>query len=125
MRNAFALVNYAAALTEFGLLDEALSLMRQSAPILTRQGTFWMCLDTIALLAFKRGRIPDAALALGRFDAMFVKFNQPRHGPITQRIRDEVLRGLQQALTAAKLERLLAEGAVLSDEEAVRGALAD
>ncbi len=119
------LLNYAAALTEFGELDEALSVLREAAPTLARQGTWWIWLDTIALLAFKRGRIHDAALALGRFDAMFVKFNQPRYGPVFQRIRDEVLRGLQQVLTAAELERLLAEGAAMSDEEAARGALAD
>ncbi len=117
--------NYGTALTEFGELDEALSVLREAAPMLTRQGILRMCLDTIALLAFKRGRIPDAALALGRSDALFVKFNHQRYGPVFQRIRDEVLSGLQQALSAADLERLLAEGAALSDEEAVRGALAD
>ena len=125
MRNVFALVNYAAALTEFGLLDEALSLTRQSAPILTRQGTFWMWLDTIALLAFKRGRIPEAALVLGRSDASRAKVGMWRDDPIDQRIRDVLQSGLRQALPAADLERLLAEGAALSDEEAARGALAD
>ena len=119
------LANYGTALTEFGELDEALSVLREAAPMLSRQGMSWMCLDTIALLAFKRGRIHDAALALGRSDAMFVKFNQPRYGPVFQRIRDEVRDGLQQALSAAELEQLLAEGAALSDEEAVRLALGD
>ncbi len=125
MRNVLALVNYAAALTEFGLLDEALSLMRHSAPILTRQGTFWMWLDTIALLAFKRGRIPEAALVLGRSDASRAKVGMWRDDPIDQRIRDGLQSGLRQSLPAAELERLLAEGAAMSDEEAARGALAD
>ena len=125
MRNVFALVNYAAALTEFGLLDDALSLMRQSAPILTRQGTFWMWLDTIALLAFKRGRIAEAALVLGRSDASRAKVGMWRDDPIDQRIRDGLQSVLRQALPVAELEQLLAEGAALSDEEAVRGALAD
>ena len=44
---------------------------------------------------------------------------------VTQRIRDAVLSGLQLALPAAELDRLLAEGAAMSDEEAARGALAD
>ena len=117
--------NYGVALTESGLLDEALPVMRSAALILTRQGIGWMQLDAIALLAFKRGRIDDAALALGRSFACWAKFNQPRYGPITQRIRDAVLSGLRQALPAAELERLLAEGAAMSDEEAARGALAD
>ena len=121
--NTFA--NYATALTEFGELDEALSVLREVAPTLTRQGVWWIWLDTIALLAFKRGRIRDSALALGRSGARIVQSNQHRNGPITQRMHDEVLGGLQQALSAADLERLLAEGAAMSDEEAARGALAD
>ena len=40
-------------------------------------------------------------------------------------MRDEVRCGLKQALSAAELERLLAEGAAMADEEAARGALAD
>ncbi len=120
-----AVANYAAALTEFGELDEALSVLREVATTLTRQGLWWMWLEVIALLAFKRGRIRDAALALGRSDALFVKLNRQRDDPIAQRMRDEVLSGLQQALSAAELEQLLAEGAALSDEEAARLALGD
>ena len=119
------LANYAAALTELGELAEALSVLREAAPTLTRQGVWWIWLDTIALLAFKRGRIRDSALALGRSGARIVQSNQHRYGPITQRMRDEVRCGLKQALSAAELERLLAEGAAMSDEEAARGALAD
>ena len=118
-------VNFGAALTEFGELDEALSVLREAAPMLTRQGMWWMSLDAIALLAFKRGRIRDSALALGRSDALFVKLNRQRDDPVAQRMHDAVLSGLQQALPAADLERLLAEGAAMSDEEAARGALAD
>ena len=121
----YALGNYAAALTELGELDEAVSVLREVAPMLARQGLWLMWLDALALLALKRGRIRDAALARGRSDARFVKFNQQRPGPITQRIRDKVLSGLQQALSAAELERLLAEGAALTDEEAARLALSD
>ncbi len=122
---AYVLVGYAVALTQFGELDEALSVLRQAAPTLTRQGVWWMWLERIALLAFKRGRIRESALALGRSDVVFFQSNQQRHDPINQRIRDEVRDGLQQALPAAELERLLAEGAALSDEEAARLALGD
>ena len=122
---AYVLVNFAVALTQFGELDEALSVLREAAPTLTRQGVWWMWHGQIALLAFKRGRIHDAALTLGRSEAVLVQFNQQRHDPITQRIRDEVLCGLQQALSASELERLLAEGAAMSDEEAARLALSD
>ncbi len=117
-------VNFGAALTEFGELDEAWSVLREAAPMLTRQGMWWMSLDAIALLTFKRGRIRDSALALGRSDALFVKLNRQRDDPVAQRMHYEVLCRLQQALSAAELERLLAQGAALSDEEAARGALA-
>ena len=40
-------------------------------------------------------------------------------------MRDEVRCGVQQTLSAAELERLLAEGEALSDEEAARLALGD
>ena len=55
----------------------------------------------------------------------WAKSNQQRHGPITQRIREELLHGLRRALSAAELDRLLAEGAALSDEAAARLALSD
>ena len=119
------LANYGASLTEAGLLDEALPAMRSAALTLVRQGMCWTRLDAIALLAFKRGRIDDAALALGRCFSCWAKFNQQRYGPITQRIREELLHGLRRALSAAELDRLLAEGAALSDEAAARLALSD
>ena len=125
MLAAYALGNYAAALTEFGELDEAVSVLRESAATLTRQGVWWMWLDTIALLAFKRGRIQDAALVLGRSDSCHAKVGAWRDDVLDQRTRNEALSGLQQALSAAELEQLLAEGAALSDEEAARLALGD
>ena len=49
------LANYGTALTEFGELDEALSVLREAAPMLARQGMSWMCLDTVALLPSNGG----------------------------------------------------------------------
>ena len=124
-REANGLANYAAALTELGRLDEALPITREAAACVSRDGTLWQMLDAIALLAVKRGRISEAALAHGRSEAMYTKLDQRREDPTEQRAHIEVLGRLREALSEEELLRLLAQGAAMSDEEAARGALAD
>ena len=123
--HAVALANYGAALTELGRLDEALPITREAAVCESRDGTLWQMLYAIALLAVKRGRISEAALAHGRSEAMYAKLDQRREDPSEQRAHIEVLDRLRKALPAEELRRLLAQGAAMSDEEAARGALAD
>lgn len=119
-----ALGNLAAALTALGRLDEALPLAREAAALEAPAGALLSWLDAFALLAFKRGRHTEAALALGRAEAMNRQHGLRRQ-PNEQRQRDEVLGLLQRALPDDELDALLARGAALSDDEAARLALAD
>ncbi len=123
--HAVVLASYGAALTELGRLDEALPIIREAAACESRDGTLWQILNAIALLAVKRGRISEAALAHGRSEAMYAKLDQRREDPSEQRAHMEVLGRLRKALPAEELRRLLAQGAAMTDEEAARGALAD
>jgi hypothetical protein len=81
-----------------------------------------MVLDTSALLAMKRGRFEAAALALGRADAAAADVHRARQ-PNEVRARAITLAGLQRALTAPELDRLLQAGARLSEDEAASLAL--
>ncbi len=81
-------------------------------------------LDPLALLAFKRGRIADAARVFGCSEAAHA-FRKGRRQVGEQRIRDQVETLLRTALAADQLERLLAEGAALSDEHAAHIALGE
>ena len=76
----------------------------------------------LALLAFKRGRVTEAAYVLGRADAGYSAHDQARD-PVEKRIRDTLFEGLQHAVRTADLNQLLVAGAALSDDEAARMAL--
>jgi len=119
-----ALANLGTALTALGQLDEALAAAREAMALNAQTGTLWSVLDPLALLAFKRGRIREAALALGRAEAQHA-WRGGRREPNEQRARDEVLGLLQQALGEAELPQLLAQGAALTDEDAAQLALGD
>ncbi len=112
------------SLTCLGELDEALTVAREANAFHSQNGTLWDCLDVFALLAFKRGRFTEAAQARGRADAVATR-RGARREPNAARVRNDVLTLLQEALAADELDRLLAQGAQLSDEEAARLALAD
>jgi predicted ATPase/DNA-binding winged helix-turn-helix (wHTH) protein len=116
--------NLATALTDLGEVDEALPLAREAAARDARAGMLWGRLDALALLAFKRGRMADAARALGRAEAAHA-LRKGRRELAEQRIRDQLEALLREALPADDLQRLLAEGAALSDEQAARIALGD
>jgi len=119
-----ALGNLSAALIALGQLDEALTIAREAAALQAQMATLWLWLDSIGLLAFKRGRVAEAARALGRAEAVNARHGYRRQ-PNEQRQRDELLALLEQALPAAELNRLMAQGAALSDEEAAQAALGE
>jgi tetratricopeptide (TPR) repeat protein len=120
----FAIGNLATALTDLGQVDEALPLAREAAAKSAQDGTLWEVLDPLALLAFKLGRIADAARVFGCAEAAHA-FRKGRRQVVEQRIRDQVDTMLRSALPADELERLLVEGAALSDQVAARIALGD
>jgi predicted ATPase/DNA-binding winged helix-turn-helix (wHTH) protein len=116
--------NLATALTMTGRLDEALGVAREAAAANARDGLLWNFLDPIALLALRRGRVREAALALGCADARNAWRGGQRE-PNEQRLRDQVLATLRQALPAPALRDLLSEGGALDEQAAAAAALQD
>ncbi len=114
--------NLSAALIRAGELGEAQQAGREAIALLQRRGWTHLYLDHFALLALRLGRAADAARALGRARAVLGASADAREIN-EQRAHDDVLAGLRDALAPDELERLFAEGAVLSDEEAARSAI--
>lgn len=116
---ASALCDLSNALARLDRLDEAIATAREAVPLHAQLGTpLWVWLVSFARIAFKQGRVSDAALALGRAEA--------KYGSVlnNQRDRDDLRALLIQSLASDELQRLLAKGAALTDEEAAHIALA-
>jgi predicted ATPase/DNA-binding winged helix-turn-helix (wHTH) protein len=119
-----ALGNQALALTQAGELDEALATAREAASMGGHGGQVWQMLDTFALLACKRGRYEAAAVMFGRAEAANA-WNGGVREPAEQQACDEVIERLRAAIPGARLQHLLGEGRLLSNDEAASLALAD
>lgn len=118
-RLAVALCELSDALANLDRIDEALAAAREAAALHSQQGTpLWIWLISFAQIALKQGRVSDAALALGRAEAKYGNIENNR------RDRDDMRALLGQSLSSDELQALLTEGAVLTDEEAARIALA-
>jgi len=120
----FVFSNLSYSLTALGEIDEALEMARRAYPAVEKAGRVMELLDPFALLAFKRGRIGDAARMLGRADMRYPTSNVPRY-PVEQKLHDMLVLELQGAMPPDELSRLMKEGEVLSDEVAVCLALRD
>jgi tetratricopeptide (TPR) repeat protein len=120
--HASAFGNLSAALVRAGEFGEAQQVAREAIPLLQRRGWTHLHLDHCALLALRLGRPADAARALGRSRAVLGTSGDVREIN-EQKAHDDALAGLRLAFAGDELERLLAEGAVLSDEEATRTAV--
>jgi hypothetical protein len=114
--------NLCAALILADELDAALQVAREALPLLQREGTLNASADHFALLACQLGQHAAAARVLGRMDANFSgsgferEMSEARAARMT---RD----ALQQALPTDDLQRMMQEGASMSDESVVRIAL--
>ncbi len=117
-----AMHNLCVSLTHLGRLDEALAAGRDSLLEHRLAGTTSMVLDGAAWLAARRGRLEQAARALGRADAAAAAGHAARQ-PNEHVVRSLTLDVLQRALAAPELDRLLQAGAALSDEDAASQAL--
>jgi predicted ATPase/class 3 adenylate cyclase len=118
----YALANLAGALTERGDLEEAISVAREAMLVLRDEGSYWF-LDHVALCVALGGNVDDAARLEGFCNAAFRAQGDER-SPNEARLRARLLDLLHDRLTPDALERLLAEGAKLSEEEACRLAVA-
>jgi tetratricopeptide (TPR) repeat protein len=119
---AGSFINLATALVRAGEFAEAQKVAREGLPLLQRRGRTYLALDPFALLPLKLGRAEDAARALGRSRAVIGTSSDAREIN-EQRAHDDALAELQRTFAPAELQRLFAEGAALTDEEAASRAV--
>ena len=132
MRNASAasralgvcIMNLQGVHIERGELTEALAAAHEGLALLQDGGYAWLYLDCAALGAALSGRVGDAARVMGYADSMFQAKGQRRSGN-EARARTRLHELLRRKLAPAELQRLLAEGATLKEEEVCNLALAD
>ena len=118
------LTNLAGIYTERGELDKALAAAREGVPIRRGAGHAWRAFDHLALRVALSGKTADAARLAGYADAAYAAKATPRQAN-EARACNRLRALLRERLAADELERLLAEGAKLSEDEACRLALED
>lgn len=114
--------NLCAALTFNDELDEALQTARTAFPLIQHEGALSVYADHFALLACKVGRPADGARLLGRSDANFDASGFQREESELRAVR-MTLDLLRAAMAESELDALRADGALMTDEAAVRAAL--
>ncbi len=118
------LTNLAGIHTERGELDQALAAAREGLPIRRDAGHAWFAFDHLALRAALAGKTSSAARLAGYSDAAYAAKATPRQAN-EARARDRLRSLLRERFNPDELERLLAEGANLSEDEACVMALED
>lgn len=119
----WALANLAGVRTERGELAEALAASREGLPLLVEGGGLaWKFMDHFALRVARVGRLADAARLAGFADSAHAVRGAARE-PNEVRARGRLEALLRAKLEPGELERLLDEGAKLSEDEACRLAL--
>ncbi|HZI83494.1 MAG TPA: hypothetical protein VFF44_06240, partial [Casimicrobiaceae bacterium] len=120
----YALLNLAGILTERGDLGDALGAAKEGLPLVKEDGSAWIFGDHVALRTALAGRLRDAARIAGYADAAWAAKKATRQ-PNEGRARDRLHAVLREKLLPDELDRLLAEGARLSEDDACRLALED
>jgi tetratricopeptide (TPR) repeat protein len=118
----YALTKLGGVLTERGELAEALAVLREGLPMVREDGSAWVFLDDLALRVACAGKLRDAARLAGYADFVHAAKASTR-GRQTMRIRDRLYTLLHANLSPDELDRLLAEGAILSEDGACTLAL--
>jgi non-specific serine/threonine protein kinase len=117
-----ALTFLAGALTERGRYDEALAAAREGLPLEKDYGQRWIAFDLLALRAALVGNSAAAARIAGYADSTFAK-NRALRPPNEARAHARLHALLCERLDPSELERLLASGAGIDEDEACRLAL--
>jgi predicted ATPase/DNA-binding winged helix-turn-helix (wHTH) protein len=120
----YALSNLAGVLAERGKLDQALVAAREGLPLVKEDGSAWIFADHVALRAALAGKVASAARLAGYSQHTWTA-NEATRQPIEARAHERLCAILREKLDPGELERLLAEGAKLGDDEACRLALED
>ena len=116
------LTNLAGVHTERGELAEALTAASEGLPLCKEAGSAWSKLDHLALRAALADNIANAARLAGFTDSTYAAKESPRQ-PNEARARARLQGLLHEKFAADQLERLFAEGAKMSEDEACRIAL--
>ena len=116
--------NLMMSLARSGRLDEALALAPDLATMIRKTGLYLDFLELLALIAFERGRVADAARLLARSDRLFADGGFERQ-PVEQALRDELAQRLQRALDPGVLAARQTEGLQLEGERILDLALGD
>jgi non-specific serine/threonine protein kinase len=120
----YALSNLAGVLAERGKLDQALVAAGEGLPLVKEDGSAWIFADHVALRAALAGKVSSAARLAGYSQHTWTA-NEATRQPIEARAHERLCAILREKLDPGELERLLAEGATLGDDEACRLALED
>src|SRR5207249_407636 len=115
----FCLTNLAGVHTERGELDEALAAACEGLPLRRELGSAWVTMDHLALRAALAGKVANAARLTGFADSAFATKESSRQ-PNEARAHRRVLALLREKLAADALGPLLAEGAMMTEDEACR-----
>jgi tetratricopeptide (TPR) repeat protein len=118
------LANLAGVLTERGNVVAALEAAREGLPLLSGVGRAWRFMDHLALRAALAGNLVNAAQLVGFADSMAL-INGTAREPNEARAHARVHALLRERLDPAELERLLAKGAKITEDEACQLALED
>jgi len=120
----YALSNLAGVLTERGKLDQAFVAAHEGLPLVKEDGSAWIFADHVALRAALAGKLSNAARLAGYSQYTWAA-NEAKRQPIEARAHERLCALLREKLDRGELERLVAEGAKLSEDEACRLALED
>lgn len=106
-------------LTELNRIDEAVAHAREAINVRAQDGTLWLQLDQLAQLACARGRLREAALALGRAE-VHNAWRPGRREAALRRPFELASAAVREAFAAGDLQALYAQGAAMGDVEVAR-----
>ena len=118
-RIGMLLGDMATYLIELNRLDEAVAHARKAVEVRSEDGTLWLQLDQLAQLACARGRLREAALALGRAE-VHNAWRPGRREAALLRPFELSSAAVREVFTAGELKGIYAQGAAMGDVEVAR-----
>jgi predicted ATPase len=123
-RMGMLLGDMATYLVELNRPGEAVAHAREAVDVRAEDGTLWLQLDQLAQLACARGRLREAALALGRAE-VHNAWRTGRREAAFVRPFELASAAVREVFTAGELKAIYAQGAAMGDVEVARLTLDD
>jgi hypothetical protein len=120
----FVLFNLVVACTQKGEFAEALAAAREAAPVMRDEGMLCCLVDHLALRGALIGDAARGALLTGFAEAVYSRSALER-SPLERRAAERLDMLLHAQLAKAEAERLMREGALLTEDQAMQIALCD